>query len=306
RPTQPEDISRTVVLLGKTGHGKSTTGNTLLGVYRFEEGQNTMSETKSVLKYTVKDTDNYKLTVFDTPGPIDHAKEVDAGYTDFKRGLYNMDIMMEICQEQNYEIHAFFIVLNVTGRFSAEEQETIHSLEMIFGSDMLEYYSIIVLTHGDGFYENFDQWISKQTGPFKKLLNDCQNRVVLISNTEAKRKESRGRLIGAIEKLQKKLDKYYTHETYKSFQSQRDRFLLKNELPILTKRYEEEIKTIVRLRSQLESQDGIYELLKKIAVLNHTIKEKDKGTGLLKSYLVTLDSEYIAVSRMKLSSCNIF
>lgn len=60
---------KAIILLGKTGHGKSTFCNLLSDSFEFKVGENLNSCTKDIKKkeYDLKE-DNTKLVIIDTPG----------------------------------------------------------------------------------------------------------------------------------------------------------------------------------------------------------------------------------------------
>ncbi|KAH3739193.1 hypothetical protein DPMN_045840 [Dreissena polymorpha] len=67
----------TVVLFGKPGNGRSSTGNTLLGQWKFDAGFSTKGVTENIQRETCcKTTEKYdvEMDVVDTPGMFDRGK----------------------------------------------------------------------------------------------------------------------------------------------------------------------------------------------------------------------------------------
>ncbi|KAL5099834.1 hypothetical protein RYX36_004161 [Vicia faba] len=91
-------------------------------------------------------------------------------------------------------IHSIIVVLSIKTRFSVEEENALRSLQILFGSKIVDYM-IVVFTNGDAL-ENDDLTLDddylghKCPEPLKEIISLCHNRYVLFDNI-IKDKENR-------------------------------------------------------------------------------------------------------------------
>ncbi|XP_059159888.1 uncharacterized protein LOC131943691 [Physella acuta] len=286
-----------LLLIGKTGKGKSALRNSLLARKAFVSTADFSSVT-DVIKAEQGSFNGRVLKVVNTPGVCDmRMSEEDS----VKMVTEKMNDAIEI-NPDGY--HAFIYVLKFGERFTEEDVNVLLILKNIFGSEFVNKFCILVLTCGDNFEkqvtnetgETFKQWCDKQQGVFKQLLDECEGRVVLFDNFTKENEEIQKQktdLIHVIDRMQSS-GKRYTDTYFVQAKETRDKLLIECKIPALKDKILKEMGIIMSSYNQMNFEDleskrkSLLDLNEKTKVLLHDISKEDKESGALSTILKTV------------------
>jgi GTP-binding protein EngB required for normal cell division len=165
---------KNIVLVGRAGNGKSATGNSIMRRQIFTSGTQATGVTMTCQTFRTVTPGGSIINVIDTPGLFDLITKPDVISKEIVKCL-------ALAEEG---LHAVLLVLSVRTRITKEEEDSLCTLQILFGAKILDYL-IVVFTGGDELdsdNQTLESYLSECPEFLKDIFRLCGHRKVLFYN----------------------------------------------------------------------------------------------------------------------------